>query len=93
MTISPASRTQIEKPFNASIHQEAAMDEHRGSDAVNMSHDALLLTEAIRAAQNAPDIRQEKVDALKAAIENGTYDINAKLIAERIANEETSLFI
>lgn len=93
MQINQASGHFTNQPFKAAIAQEKDVSLAAASDEVTMSHDALLLTEALRAAQSAPDIRQDKVDALKAAIEAGTYNINGQLIAERLAAEETSLFI
>lgn len=78
---------------NIPLNQEKPKENPGDKDRVNMSNEALLLTEALRGAQNAPDIREDKVAELKAAIEGGTYNINARLIAERLASEETSLFI
>ncbi len=40
--------------------------------------------------QQTPDLREEKVKAIKKAIRTGTYQVNAKSIAERMINE--SLF-
>lgn len=93
MQINSTSHNFTNQPFKAAITQEKSRAPEVSTDEVSMSHDALLLTEALRAAQSAPDIRQDKVEALKAAIEAGTYNINCQLIAERIASEETSLFI
>lgn len=61
-------------------------------DTVSVSQDALLLTEARRAAQNAPDIRSDKVEALRVQVANGTYTPDSKLIAAGLIREEPGLF-
>lgn len=66
--------------------------EKAASDAVADTHDALLLNEAFHTAQNAPDIRTEKVKALKAQIANGTYEIDIHKLAVNLLREELPLF-
>ena len=61
-------------------------------DKVTVSQDALLLTEARRAAQSAPDVRSEKVEALRIQVANGTYKPDSKLIAANLVREEPGLF-
>lgn len=61
-------------------------------DTVNVSHDALLLTEAVRTAKNTPDTRAEKVESLRAQVESGTYTIDARKIAASLVREEHALF-
>lgn len=84
----------VNSQFNPAMQiTENAPKNAASQDTVSVSDEALLLTESLRSAQSAPDIREDKVASLKAAIESGTYNINARLIAEKIAAEETSLFI
>ena len=61
-------------------------------DTINVSHDAQLLTEAMRTAKNTPDTRAEKVESLRAQVEAGTYTIDARKIAESMIREEEELF-
>ena len=61
-------------------------------DTVSVSQDALLLTEARRTAQNTPDVRAEKVEALRIQVSNGTYKPDSKLIAANLVREEPGLF-
>jgi negative regulator of flagellin synthesis FlgM len=61
-------------------------------DTVTVSQDALLLTEARRTAQNAPDVRSEKVEALRTQVANGTYQIDSNRIAASLVQEEPGLF-
>lgn len=37
-----------------------------------------------RALKNTPEARKEKVDAVKRAIENGTYHVTPEMVAEKI---------
>lgn len=50
--------------------------------------DAFLMTEALRIARNTPDIRQDKVTAIKARIANGTYEVDAAAIALALIRDE-----
>ncbi|MEG2140920.1 MAG: flagellar biosynthesis anti-sigma factor FlgM [Bilophila sp.] len=61
-------------------------------DRVSVSHDALLRTEAFRAALNTPDVRQEKVNKIKERIDSGTYQIDNKRIASKLVQSELALF-
>ncbi|MBQ7456291.1 MAG: flagellar biosynthesis anti-sigma factor FlgM [Desulfovibrio sp.] len=56
-------------------------------DSVQFSPDALLLSEATRTAQNAPDIRQEAVEKLRIQVANGSYKPDSRLIAENLVND------
>lgn len=66
--------------------------ESASGDTVSVSRDALLLTEARRTAQNTPDVRADKVDALRAQVADGTYVPDSRRIAEALAREEAGLF-
>ncbi|MBO4314189.1 MAG: flagellar biosynthesis anti-sigma factor FlgM [Desulfovibrio sp.] len=64
-----------------------------GGDVVTVSHDARLLAEANRAAQDAPDVRADKVEALRIQVRNGTYRPDSRLIASALVDEEPALFM
>ena len=70
----------------------AAKEEAGQGDTVSVSQDALLMTEARRTAQNAPDVRSEKVEALRIQVANGTYKPDSQLIAANLVREEPGLF-
>jgi len=61
-------------------------------DTLRLSHEAMLRTAARSAAMQADDIRQERVDALRAQVADGTYRIDNKKIAAKLLREEAELF-
>ena len=69
-----------------------APSESSQGDTVSVSQEAQLLTEARRTAQNTPDVRAEKVEALRIQVSNGTYKPDSKLIAANLVREEPGLF-
>lgn len=61
-------------------------------DSVSLSNEARLMAEANRTAQASPDIRQEKVDTLKAQVQSGTYKMDNERIAQGLLREDMSFF-
>lgn len=57
-----------------------------------LTRSTLLLTQALSAAHSAPDIRENKVAAIKARLAAGTYEVNSLRIAEALVNENPNLF-
>lgn len=53
-------------------------------DLVSLSTRGRIVAEAAHAVAQTPDVRAEKVAALKAAIANGTYRSDAREIADRL---------
>lgn len=53
-------------------------------EKVSWSADAHIATEGLAQAKAAPDVRQDKVAALKAAIQKGTYQVDSKAVAEKM---------
>ncbi len=69
----------------------AAAGASRG-DRISLSPEAKLRTEAFSAASNAPEVRQAKVDAIKARVDAGEYQPDSKKIAGKLLQEEPGLF-
>ena len=61
-------------------------------DRVSLSPEAKLRTEAFTTAMNTPEVRAEKVAALKAQVESGEYQIDSKAIAAKLLAQEPGLF-
>ena len=61
-------------------------------DTLRLSTEAKLRTTARSAAMQADDMRQERVDALKAQVADGTYHIDNEKIAAKLLQEEVELF-
>ena len=62
-------------------------------DVVSLSTDARILAEAQRSAQEAPEVRQDKVDALKEQVQNGTYTVDNRRVAQGLLREDINLFV
>jgi flagellar biosynthesis anti-sigma factor FlgM len=56
----------------------------RKSDRVEVSRDAQLLTAALRAATDAPEIRQDVVDRMRALLDSGGLGTDSTKLAESL---------
>lgn len=70
----------------------SSTDQGSGSDRVTLSDSAKLVSLASREAQNASDVRADKVAALKAQVQAGTYQPDSKKIAEKMLTMDADLF-
>lgn len=68
--------------------QAAAPQSTTKSDSVQLSGEALRLNSR---AQSAPDIDESKVNAIKAAMEDGSYKIDYQALAKSIIQFEKAL--
>lgn len=55
-----------------------------GADKVVLSRESEEYQAARRAVDAAPEVREEKVAAIKDAVKSGTYQVEGKAIAEKI---------
>jgi negative regulator of flagellin synthesis FlgM len=87
-------RPQAERVEDAAAKAAKAKDARLGDegDTLRLSHEAKLHTAARSAAMQADDMRQERVDALKAQVEDGTYQIDNEKIAAKLLQDEADLF-
>ncbi|MCR5813848.1 MAG: flagellar biosynthesis anti-sigma factor FlgM [Desulfovibrio sp.] len=90
LALSSVLQTEVREPREGLRSENTA---NTSSDSVSLSHDAQLLMEAKRAAQAAPDVRQDKVEALRQQVANGTYHIDSRQLAEQLVREEPGLFL
>ncbi|OON99218.1 MAG: flagellar biosynthesis anti-sigma factor FlgM [Epulopiscium sp. Nele67-Bin004] len=56
-------------------------------DEVQVSDEALMRGIAYRAAKDTPDVRMDLVNDIKNQIQNGTYDVSARDVSEKIVNQ------
>lgn len=64
--------------------QAAEMKKEAPEDKVSLSSSARDMKIASEAVAAAPEVRQEKVYEIKSAVDNGTYQINAEKIADKM---------
>jgi negative regulator of flagellin synthesis FlgM len=56
----------------------------QASDRVDFSDSGKLFAQALKQAMNTPEVREEKVAALRDSIQNGTYQPGSKDIAAKM---------
>ena len=57
------------------------------ADTVELSDTGKRVQEAHKQLENIPDIREDKVAQLKEQIENGTYEVDAEKVAEKMLKD------
>jgi negative regulator of flagellin synthesis FlgM len=86
-------RASLDKAASARRAAQAGPESAAGirGDVVTVSSEAVLLTEAYRAAGAAPDIRQEKVNSIKERVASGAYEPDSRAIARKLLESEAFL--
>lgn len=72
------------QPQEAAKAQSLETKKEIPEDKVSLSSSAKDMKIASEAVAAAPEVRQEKVYEVKAAVDNGTYQINAEKIADKM---------
>jgi negative regulator of flagellin synthesis FlgM len=62
-----------------------------GSDKVSLTGDASRLRELERGLESQPVVDSQRVDAVRSAVENGTFEVNPDRIAEKMMSLEQAL--
>ena len=77
---------QVANAYNVSNarRNEAVAKANKGNDTVEISKEAKTFQVAKTTMANVSDVRSEKVARLKAAIEEGTYNVSGKDIADKL---------
>lgn len=65
-----------------------AASELSGGDRTTLTSAQQSLSELVSNAMSSPEIRQERVDSLKQAISNGSYDLDPEKIAASMIDEQ-----
>lgn len=56
-------------------------------DNFNVSNEAREFQTVFKAVASSPDVRMDKVNSLKKSIDNGTYNVDAEKIADKIISK------
>ncbi|MBO4373711.1 MAG: flagellar biosynthesis anti-sigma factor FlgM [Lachnospiraceae bacterium] len=84
MRVDALSQIQQIYGVNKSRRTSKAASTGNGRDAVEISSIGRDIQTAKAAVKDSPDIRQEKVAALKAKIQAGTYDVSGESFADKL---------
>lgn len=87
---SPYVQSKVEKGESseapARVEKAKARSQASAGDRVSVSSDAKLVAEAARVAKESPDVRVDRVEALKAQVQSGNYSPNPRLIAQKMVD-------
>jgi negative regulator of flagellin synthesis FlgM len=78
------SETANVRPSSDARAQQDTSPANSSADRVDLSDTALKLSQL----DTAPEDNSDRIAALKAAIDNGTYEINATQVAEKLMDME-----
>lgn len=77
--------TKIMKLYNKSVKPtEKAGNVTASKDQIEISEKAKEFQVAMKAFKNLPEVRQEKVEELKAKIQTNSYNVSGKEIADKV---------
>jgi negative regulator of flagellin synthesis FlgM len=81
---------KLVKSYQKNMHKTEETKAALPSDKIEISKEARAYQVAMQGIKEIPDVRQEKVEALKAQIKEGTYRPPAEDIAAKILGELSS---
>ncbi|NBI07372.1 flagellar biosynthesis anti-sigma factor FlgM [Senegalia massiliensis] len=56
-------------------------------DQFIISDQGKMIQKAVKMAKDSPDIRKEKIEKIKTQMKNGNYNIDSKLVAQKILED------
>ena len=84
--------TQVQQLYNsAKVQKDANVAKKGQTDQVQISSMGLNIQAAKAAVKSAEDIRFDKVNPIKDAIANGTYNVSAESFADKLLEKYESL--
>ena len=84
--------TQVQQVYNSSkVQREQNISNAKASDKVQISSLGMDMQVATKAVKGAPDIRFDKVEPLKKAINEGTYEVSGESFAEKLLKKYEEL--
>ncbi|VAW73945.1 hypothetical protein MNBD_GAMMA12-3748 [hydrothermal vent metagenome] len=84
-----SKRTETDKQKQTSNEQTPTTSTN--TDSVRLTQSGKQLSELASRIDNIPSVDSDKVDAIKKAIANGDYEIDAERIASKLTNFESLL--
>ncbi len=93
LSLKSYEKTKIEEPGPSGKKDRAERAAPKKGDSIRLSGEARLYSRALRTAQESPEIRQKKVDEIKALVESGEYRPDNKKTAAKIVEEDLDLII
>jgi len=55
-------------------------------DEMQVSNEAQLMSKILQGAKSAPEVRENKISEIKNALKQGTYNVTADAVAEKMLN-------
>jgi negative regulator of flagellin synthesis FlgM len=88
--LNQASASQIaSEPSSKPVStQSVNVSDHATEDRTTLSSAQQPLSQLVSTAMSSPEIRQDKVDSLKQALESGNYKLDPGKIAESMIDEQ-----
>ncbi len=91
MNISKSNLEGIINVYNkhtSNLEKQKKLTLHNNyTDKLSLSSDAKEISKAVKKVLDSPDVRKDKVKALKLQIKSGAYNIKGELVAEKIIEE------
>ncbi len=84
MKINGINIGEIRRKYAKQSQQIDKLNNSRAKDSMSISNKAKQISGIEKKLADIPDIRQDKVDSIKNAIENGEYQVDSKAIAKKI---------
>lgn len=93
MKINPINPMDIVSKYKMnSVAGKKQQDVIRESDKLELSDEAKAYLTAMKSAKaQGEDIRTEKIEKIKKAIENGTYKVDSKAVAEKMIKDSKKI--
>lgn len=78
---------QINKIYQSQVNSVKKQPSTQLKDDVQISEEALVMSNAYKSVQDTEPVRMDKVAALKSQINDGTYNVSARDVSEKMLNQ------
>lgn len=89
--VNPYSKKKVGESNRTESGKASKSSSGPGSDKIVLSSEAKLRSTALQAANEAPDVRRQKVEALREQVRNNTYQPNIKKAAANLIRDDLDL--